>query len=466
MNRLGSQQRKFVYLGGILLLLIPVITLGMPADGTPGSGGTVAKMRQELDLGESGLGDLDPSGSAMNLVLLGLRGVAANILWMQADQQKSHKDWEQMRATTEQIIRLQPHYAKVWEYNGWNLAYNVSAEWDAVPDRYFWVKEGGKFLQKGVARNRRSPDLHWHVGRIYGPKIGLADEAKYYRRYFRQDPDPKFNNGTDPEWNDRDEDNYLVAKEWFAKANDIEGQGKVRQTIMERAIFRSYPARSQLDYAAALQKFGYNEAMERLPAGEREAAQDQIRNQLREQTREAWEIGFSDWTKKYGQELFTIDFLGQLMQIRLEMTEEEIKDLAKTDELIGKYKAGVMQYQNMTNYRYWRTRGLCEAEPDTAEAHWQLFAATEAARKQEAEKTIAYAFQSMQLFDKVMQRYPELGTEDNFMEEAVTAVLAWRLGLQFRSEKPPEDYPLKGLFETQSPEQMAEHQRRFDRLFQ
>jgi hypothetical protein len=467
MNRLGSQQRKLIYLGGILLLLIPIITLGLPADGTPDSGGAVARLRQNLDLGESNLGELDPSGSAMNLVLLGLRGVAANILWLQAEEQKTHKDWEQMRVTTEQIIRLQPHFVKVWEYNGWNLAFNVSAEWDAVGDRYFWVKEGGKFLQKGVARNRQSSDLAWHVGRVYGPKIGLADEARYYRRFFRQDPDPKFNQGPDQDWNDRDEDNYLVGKTWFQRANDVEGQGN-RQTIMDRTIFRSYPARAQLDYAAALQKFGFSEEYDRTvgdtePSGEaREALKERLRNQLREQTREAWEVGFSDWTQKYGQELFPIDYLGTLVQIRLEMTEDEIRDLAKTPDKISIFRVAVNQYQNMTNYRYWRTRALCEAEPDTAEAHWQLFAAGEEYFRQNVEKSMDIALKSMQLYEKVLEKYPELRDEDNFVENCLTAVLVWQLSHKLAGAKTPEEFPLKAMWDARQ-EQIPEIQKRFER---
>lgn len=470
MNRLTSQQRKFVYLGGILLLLIPVILLGLPSDGSPGSGGTVARLRQTLDLGESDLGELDPSGSAMNLVLLGLRGVAANILWMQAEEQKTHKDWEQMRATTEQIIRLQPHFVKVWEYNGWNLAFNVSAEWDAVSDRYFWVKEGGKFLQKGVARNRRSSDLNWHVGRVYGPKIGLADEARFYRRFFRQDPDPKFQSSIDPDWNERDEDNYLVAKLWFGRANEVEGQGN-RQTIMDRTIFRSYPARAQLDYASALQKFGFNEELDRIPNldklsdEEREALRERIRNQLREQTREAWEVGFVDWTQKYGQELYPIDYLGTLVQIRMEMSEDEIKDLAKTPENISVYKIAVNQYQNMTNYRYWRTRALCEKEPDTAEAHWQLFAAGEDYFKQNFEKAKAAAGRAMELLEKVSQQFPELRSEDAFVEEALTALLVWHRTHQMLDHKKPDEYPLKELWEARQ-EMVPEVERRFIREYQ
>lgn len=467
MNQFTSQQRKFAYMGGILLLLIPIIYLGMPADSTGGNAGRIAALRAELDLGEASLGDIDPSGAAMNLVLLGLRGVAANILWVQADEQKSHKDWAAMRATTESIIKLQPHFTKVWEYNGWNLAYNVSVEWDAVPDRYYWVKEGGKFLQKGVDRNRNSSDLHWHTGRIYGSKIGLSDEARFFRRFFRTDPDPKFNGGPDPDWNSRDEDNYIVAKDWYGRANDVEGQGN-RQTIMDRSIFRSYPARSQLDFAAALQKYGFSEEYDRqasdrkLTEEQQENLQVQVREQLREQNRAAWEQGSLDWTQKYGQELYTVDYRGNVVTIRMEMSEEDLKDLTGDERRV--MEQAVMAYQNMTNYRYWRTRALCEAEPETAEAHWTLFAAMEEYRKQNLDKAREYALRSMVLLEKIFQRYPELQVEEDLVEDAIFAVMVWQYSYRLSSERAPTDFPLKAVYDSRA-EQMLEYERNFNRRF-
>ncbi len=467
MNNLTSQQRKFVYLFAILLLLIPIIALGMPADGTPNSGGSIARLRQDLDLGESDLGDLDPSGAAMNLALLGLRGVAANILWMQAEDQKNHKDWAELRVTTDSIIRLQPHFVKVWEYNGWNLAYNVSAEWDAVPDRYFWVKEGGKFLQRGVKRNQKSPDLRWYVGNIYGKKIGQSDEARFFRRYFLQDPDPKFNKGIDPEFNEGSEDHYLVAKYWYQLANDSES--KARQTIMDRSIFRSYPARSQLDYAAVLYKYGFSEEYDRevgdrkLTDDEAKALEIRVREKLKEQTRQAWVLGLDDWTKRYGQELFSVEYLpGIVIQMRMEMSEEELQGLGKTPEGIDQLRRAVDSYQKMNNYRYWRTRALCESETNTAEAHWALFAAGEEYRKQNTAEALKFSEQSMALFETTLEKFPELRDEDNFVEEALKSVLIWNYVYRLIGDKPPENYPLKSLWEAKQ-QFVPEIERRMER---
>ena len=130
MSKLTSQQRKLMYLVLIVVLLVPIYLIGAPSTGEADSGGELARLKREYDLGEEQFGNVDPSSATINLVLLGLRGVAANILWVQHDEQKNQKDWAGMRATTESIIMLQPHYMHVWRYHGWDLAYNVSAEWD------------------------------------------------------------------------------------------------------------------------------------------------------------------------------------------------------------------------------------------------------------------------------------------------------------------------------------------------
>ena len=79
----------------------------------------------------------------LKLALLGgARGVAANVLWNRAlDLQKVH-DWDRLKLTVDQITKLQPHFLRVWSWQGWNLAYNVSVEWDAPEDKYEWIKQG------------------------------------------------------------------------------------------------------------------------------------------------------------------------------------------------------------------------------------------------------------------------------------------------------------------------------------
>nr|MDQ3332914.1 hypothetical protein [Planctomycetota bacterium] len=320
MNHLTSAQRKLVYLLAMLLLLAPIVILGRPPGrdetGARTPGGTLAALRNEYDLGETSLGNVDPSSSTMNLVLLGFRGVAVNLLWKNALDQRDEKQWAQLRSTTDSIILLQPHYIKVWQFQGWNLAYNVSAEWDNVPDRYYWVKEGGKFYMRGTDRNSHSPDIAFNTGDILGKKVGRSDEWNYFRKYFLEDPDQKqFNGGHDPEFNrgydqGKFSDNYLAARDWYLEANDREEKWPP-QHIMMRELFRSYPAHSYMDMADALH---------------REGRFDQT-------TQQTWRDGFYAWTREYGAEQFP----SSVGPIHLEVTRpDEFEELARRNsELVG-----------------------------------------------------------------------------------------------------------------------------------
>ena len=429
MNALTSQQRKMAYLVGILVLLIPIITYGLPSDGKSGSGGWLAQMRTRYELGEADLGEVDPSSAAMNLVLLGMRGVAVNLLYAEFDKQKDMKRWEEMQATTRSIVRLQPHYEKVWEMNGWNLAYNTSAEWDAVPDRYSWVKKGGKFMIEGVRQNRKSTHLQYHVANIYQKKIGTADESKYYRDYFLHDPDPKFKGGPDREFNPKEMDNYLVAKEEYLRACEIEDTEHRPQHILDRSLFRSMPARCQFDYAQSLQKDG----------------------KFGEESRVAWEDALDDWTKKYGQEVLTVPLsevgTNVKFDIRMEMSLDDIKKEVPSEDDVVRVARVVEQYRKMVNYYYWRTRGNCEAERNTSEAHRNLYEANQFYKRQELQKASEAALAGLKGFEEILKtpEYEELRSEDTLAEECLLGIMVWKDILTIRGERIPEDFPLNWL---------------------
>jgi len=422
-NMTTAQANKFVYLCGIVLLLIPIIWLGLPSDGNAGSGGKLSQLRTRYELGESDLGDIDPSGAAMNLVLLGMRGVAVNLLWIDLDNQKNMKRWSEMQAVTESIVRLQPHFDKIWEFNGWNLAYNTSAEWDAVPDRYFWVKAGGKFIKRGVDRNRKSTHLQYHLGNIYQKKIGIADESKYYRKYFLRDPDPKFNNGPDRDFNPDEMDNYLVAKKTFLLAMVKEQTNP--QHILDISLFKTSPARCQFDYAVALQKDGL----------------------FGEQTREAWQDALNDWTLKYGREFFQVKIQDQVQSIQMEMTRPEIKAVAKSPDDVPKIAAMIEHYRKMVNYYYWRTRGTIESERETSEAHRDLYEGAQLYKKQELAKAQESLLSGMEKMESLLKRKgnESLADENDLNEECLLGVLIWIDIHRLVGEQIPERFPLDWL---------------------
>lgn len=437
-----SRTRKFTYLAIIVALLIPIVVLGMPGGGVYSTPGALSRLRSSYELGESDIGKIDPTSAAMNMVLLGFRGIAVNTLWANADHYKNTKNWSQMRATTDAIIRLQPHFIAVWRFTSWNLAFNVSAEWDGVDDRYHWVKEGAKFLQNGIEINEKNPDLAWEEGRIIGFKIGMSDESRFFRQFFKVDPDKEqFKGGPDPKINEQGLDNYLVARDWYQTANNRELN--TRQRILDRTLFRSYPARSYFDYATALQKDGV----------------------FGEQTRVAWDDAYRDWTTKYGREIFHVPEIPEA-EMWMEMSEDDITNQVKTGDEERRLRKAVDDYQKIVNYRYWRERARCERDPQMADAHREIYEAQVAYGEQRLGDAKVLVESGMKNFNEMLKKYPDLlSSDDLLLEDALTAVLMWQYILRLSGETPTDDFPLKVIWDAQQ-DRLPEVQKRLDRWLQ
>lgn len=298
MNEHGSFYRKITYLVLIAVLLFPISYLGAPRT-TEVDGGRLAQLRAEHDLGQSDLGDIDPASETIRLATLGMRGVAVSMLWSKANEYKKKEDWTNFRATLTQLSKLQPYFIKFWQYQAWNLTYNVSVELDDVRDRFHYVKRGIEFLKKGITYNRDSPYLLSELGWFIGNKIGKADEVKEYRRLFKNDPD------FHPEDRPLDRrDNWLVSKEWYEKSVEAVENNYSLIGKKNPALFFSDPGRAQINYSEAIEKDGI----------------------FGEKARSAWSTAEKLWTAFGNLEIKSS--LGPRIQLgRREEVEAEIKEL-------------------------------------------------------------------------------------------------------------------------------------------
>jgi len=247
-------RRKIVYLVAIVVLLGLLSVLGRPATRNVASdqgsrGGVLAQLRDEYEFSQAQLGEIDLTGETIRLATLGLRGVGSLILWEKANTYKMKKDWTNLSATLEQITHLQPNFLKVWTFQAWNIAYNVSREFDDFRQRYRYVIRGIEFLKKGLRYNRREPKLVRDVGWFIAHKIGRSDERLQFRELFKNDDDF---HGSRPK---RQRDNWLVAKEWFAAAEKLVADGASLGRT-SRTLFYSDRPLAQMRYAEALEKDG------------------------------------------------------------------------------------------------------------------------------------------------------------------------------------------------------------------
>jgi hypothetical protein len=454
MNRLSSQERKLVYMGGIVLLMLPIVWIGLP----PGSdaeetGGVLAGIRRSQDLGDSTLGQVDPASSTMSLVLFGFRGIAASMLWYQADELRSQKNWSELQRTADSIVLLQPHYWNVWDTQAWNLAYNVSAEFDDVRDRFYWVKEGAKFLQRGVDRNDKIPELYHYMGEFVGRKIGYSDEKDLFRQYFLHDPDEYFDTGeadndgrpeddwldntADPEVNPGSRhaqaghgqmDNYLVAKLWYAESNRVlmdEAGGE--QHKMADIMFRAAPYKTTMEYARARSREGLFDPT----------------------TREAWAQALIEWEQQYGR----LRFATPKGWIMLNATEDELRQLAEEDGVtLDDKKEWQGRERDITNYRYWRILCSVEQLPEMVEARRLMYEGRRAwIDLGDAVKANTSLLAGMAQFEQILNSYEDgllLKQDDGneYIEDAIDAVLLFKNINSGRAL--PETYPLKSIFDS------------------
>ncbi len=286
-----------------------------------------------------------------------------------AEENKKDHDWDRLKTTVDLITKLQPHFLSIWTFQGWNLAYNVSVEWDAPEDKYEWIKQGIKFVQEGVKKNTRSPDLIWDTAWFYYHKLGFADESIVLRRLFRDDEEEGFKTYFDPESGHTvvGNDNFKLGYGWFTRSVTLVDSGATRVSSgtgseilyvdpspqrkgrPDDIAFRSMPAHGQTRYAAALEKMStYG-----------------IEAQFGEIAQNEWARALSEWVK-VGEHVF-MSHNEILRNGKLEKDAVKLDDSTNTErfsQLNENQKYWTARWADQMNYRYWKERCMAEKTAD------------------------------------------------------------------------------------------------------
>lgn len=238
-------RNKMIYLGCIIALIFPIYMLSQPASETSVGGFLEHQRNEAVDIKD--LGEINMAAETMRLGTFGMDGIAQMMLWQKADEYKKKKEWTKLAATLNQLIVLNPHLETVWRFQGWNLAYNISVEQDNYNDRYFWVKKGMSFLERGTKYNPRAIRLTWDVGWTTSQKINKSDERDFFRKLYRNDPDVTDVLGAHDAagFQVGKRDGWLVGKWWYKKAealHDVEG---VDLQTISPTLFYSYAPLAQ-----------------------------------------------------------------------------------------------------------------------------------------------------------------------------------------------------------------------------
>ncbi len=118
--------------------------------------------------------DTTPLVALTTVAFGGFRGLVADALWLRAAAMQEEGEFFEMVQLSEWITQLEPRAPKVWSFQAWNLAYNISALFPSHEDRWRWVNHGMNLLkEEGLVHNPTSARLFWDIGWMYQHKIGM-----------------------------------------------------------------------------------------------------------------------------------------------------------------------------------------------------------------------------------------------------------------------------------------------------
>lgn len=514
MTERASFFRKVAYGIAIAVLAIAMVWLSAPST-TTRDGGKLARLREQYRLAQVNLGEVDPASETLKLATLGLRGLAVNWLWKMANDYKKFEDWTNLTATLEQMSKLQPNFIAVWKFQAWNLSYNVSVEFDDYNDRYYYVRRGIEFLKKGEDYNKDNPQLLWDLGWFIGQKIGRADEYVQYRRLFKADDE--FH---PPDRTLDERDNWLVGKGWYQEAIDaVDNKGHSLGRKSPRDFYSS-PAKSQMNYAEAIEEEGYFEKarlawtqaakewrefgetfiehstgvklqLGSQPRLEKEVAEkraklDSLLPGVRQQLAEEKRNSLTDEERKLLEappESITAEQSNKLYEARakLEVTDRDVatriarehpelekqafqlaSELERQDTLL-QY---TINYKRDANYDYWQTRADFEQTQNALDARRLMFEARKAREEADVEKARKLYEEGFKKWRLVIDEFPAILDENATTgEDILEYVKGYRDVLDQFEETLGEDFPLWDVIERHDREQnfteeLAEHRKR------
>ena len=506
--RKKSFYRKVIYVVAMAALLLVLFPLSRPATndarGDRGSaGGVLAQMRAENGLSQAQLGEVDPTGEAIKLATLGMRGIAANLLWEKAIEYKKKKDWTNLAATLNQIIKLQPNFIEVWKHQAWNLSYNVSVEFDDYRDRYAWVMRGINFLIDGIKWNEREPRLWSDIGWFISQKIGRADEHKQFRRLFREDDEFHQRNAKyHPPSRSRlldSRDNWLVGKQWYLGAEDLVDNQGASLRKKSPLLFRSDAPMCQINYADALEEDGTfgrrairawevaagewadygnleipttygsviqlkNEEAYRRQAAElveqlgqmapgvREEIIAEKRAALPKNQREALDTPPAKRDEKQHQLAYDAEAALETthLEVAQRLTGLKKRDAVKIAERameLEQLAGQISRYRDIVNFEYWRLRCEVEQTPEAVAAREAVHQAEQSLEEGNLPEAIERYAEGFRRWRGVLDAHPAL-LEDRTTGEDLTEVIDKYRELLVQLDEPfPTDFPLQDVLD-------------------
>jgi hypothetical protein len=155
-----------------------------------------------LTVGEP-LQNAPPMLAFTTVALGGFRGLISNLLWIRANDLQNDDKYFEAAQLADWITDLEPHFAQVWVFQAWNMAYNISVKFkENAPgdysDRWRWVQRGIALLRdQGLRYNPDEILIYRELAWFFQHKMGqnLDDANIYYKVQWKNEMTPFFGLG-------------------------------------------------------------------------------------------------------------------------------------------------------------------------------------------------------------------------------------------------------------------------------
>jgi hypothetical protein len=148
----------------------------------------------------SALQNAPPMLAFTTVALGGFRGLISNMLWIRANDLQQDDKFFEAAQLADWITDLEPHFSQVWQFQAWNMAYNISIKFKDFPDRWRWVERAIELLRDdGLRYNPDDVSIYRDLAWIFQHKMGqnLDDANMYFKQQWAEEMTPFFGaNGT------------------------------------------------------------------------------------------------------------------------------------------------------------------------------------------------------------------------------------------------------------------------------
>ncbi len=148
------------------------------------------ELRQRYDLSSEPEKGISPQVALATQVLGWGRGIIIDVLWIRMEALKNADKYFELVQLADWACKLAPRFPKVWDFQAWNLAYNVSCRVDYLLDRWDWVWSGISLLRdRGIVENPNAWELYESLSWMIMHKIGQQDDNAhfFYKQQFALD---------------------------------------------------------------------------------------------------------------------------------------------------------------------------------------------------------------------------------------------------------------------------------------